>query len=374
MCPHPTDSDGHPSSAAHRWLDQSLAIDGRPRLGTPEAIELVESQPVQLQIAILKACVERLPVLRERWSEGDIYELGEQLYTIAHRLYCRDLPLDESDICDILCLSKHDCGHGADVGAPVDLAVSYMSRNDVSPRLLSALSTYVDGLKGIGSIQAQNVKRKASLVFLLDREDVLGRKHRNVWSQQFTSDLAAMDADERHAWQSLVLTFKLNDRSKLPNTWRKIAQSFARRLGEGEMISRIAGWWPKKGAICRLDTGASHLLKHFVWLIEAVDDVSPFKPTCHELVCALSTVQWKPNQPAAKVVCAAAHYLVKLPMEVAWEPLQALCATASSREEKVRQLATQYASAHNLEFDTAETSEGDELTAAEPEKPWWRIW
>jgi hypothetical protein len=372
---NPNDSDDDANAAGHGWLDERLVNRRRPRMDTPKAIELVESQPASLQVAILKACVERLPALRAQWSDRDTYACGEQLYMIASRLYGKDLPLGNRDICDILCLSKHGCGHGTDVAAPVNLAVAFMSNNDVSSSLLLALATYVDGLKGVGSVQAQNVKRRASILYLLDRDDVLQHNRKLVWSRQFTNDLVGMDDNERRAWQSLVLSFKLNDRSELPNTWRQVAQSFAGQLGASKMVSRIAGWWPEKNAVCRLDAGASHLLKHFIWLLEAVDDVSVHKPTCHELVCSLSTVEWKPKQPAANVVSSAAHYLVKLPTELAWDPLKNLCSVASSRKEKVDHLVGQYAASHGLDFHMPDRAQdGNQSPPPLPERPWWKLW
>ncbi len=58
--------------------------------------------------------------------------------------------------------------------------------------------------------------------------------------------------------------------------------------------------------------------------------------------CALADVEWKPVQPAAKVVCAAASYLAKLPKWVAWESLQKLRAKAPSREHWIRELIEEY--------------------------------
>ena len=327
---------------ARRWLEDSLLQDGRPRLATAKAIELVKSQPPAFQIAILMACVERLPILREGWSERDVFRMGEQLYAVAAKLYDPKLPFQEADLCRLLRNSRHDCGHGCDVQAPLDLAMSYLADHDASHELLSAVAAYCDGLKGIGSIQAQTVKRKASILLLLDRSGTLGRRSKGAWSRCFTSDLEAMRADERRAWQALLLSFKLNERVELPNTFRKLAQKFISGLGEEQMLSRMEHWWPASGSVCKLDTGGSHLLKHLVWLLETVNGESAFKPRCHQLVCRLSDVEWKPKQPAAKVVCAAANYLVTLPRSIAWEPLQRLRTMAPSRDDWIRELVEEY--------------------------------
>ena len=327
---------------AHRWLEQNLIQDGQPRLTTPNAIKLVKSQPPAFQTAILKACVEMLPMLREQWSDRDVFRTGEQLYAIASKLYDPRLPFEGPDISELLRSSRHDCGHGCDVQAPLDLAMSHLSSHDASHEVLSAIAAYAESLKGINSIQAQTAKRKASILLLLDRTGTLGRRRKGAWSCRFTNDLEGMQSEERQAWQGLVISFKLNERVELPNTWRKVAHKFIARVGEDEILSRLDDWWPSSGIACVLDTGGSHLLKHFVWLLETVGEGSALKPRCHQLVCALSDVEWKPLQPAAKVVCAAANYLAKLPRSVAWESLHKLRTMAPSREHWIRELVEQY--------------------------------
>ena len=232
MLVEPDNSDDQPDAVGRQWLDRQLLLNGRRHLGNAEAMELVEAEDTSLQIAILKACVARLPALRERWSESNVYELGEQLYFIAGKLYDAKLPFAEQDLCDILRLSKHGCGHGTDVSSPIELAAAHMANHEFSPDLLCAVSAYIDGLKGIGSIQAKTAKRRAAILFLLDRSDVLGMpgKNKKVWSQRFTSDLATMAPGERREWERFVLTLKLQERSDLPNTWRTVAESFLSRL------------------------------------------------------------------------------------------------------------------------------------------------
>jgi formylglycine-generating enzyme required for sulfatase activity len=70
-----------------RWLENSLLQDGRPRLATANAIELARSQSPAFQFAILMACVERLPILRDGWSDHEVFRMGEQLYAVASKLY-----------------------------------------------------------------------------------------------------------------------------------------------------------------------------------------------------------------------------------------------------------------------------------------------
>lgn len=330
------------NTEARRWLEDSLFRDGRPRLATAKAIELVKSQSPAFQVAILLDCVQRLPMLRQAWSDREVFRMGEQLYAVASKLYDPRLPFQEADLCNLLRNSQHECGHGCDVQAPLDLAMSYLADHDASHELLSAVAAYSDRLKGIGSIQAQTIKRKVSILLLLDCSGTLGTRTKNAWSRCFTNDVEVMQADERRSWKSLVLSFKLNERVELPNTFRKVAQKFNSDVGEEQMLSRMERWWPVAGSVCRLDTGGSHLLKHLVWLLETVNGESAIKPRCHQLVCRLSDVEWKPKQPAAKVVCAAANYLKTVPRSIAWGPLQRLRTMAPSRENWICELVEKY--------------------------------
>ena len=326
---------------AQQWLEECLIQDGRARLKTPEAIALVKSQAPEFQIAILRVCNETLPLLRERWSEREVYQAGEQLYTITGHLYDSKLPFEEPDLCALLRSSQHSCGHGCDVQAPLDLAIAHLTKHDASDEMLTAIADYAKRLKGIGSIQAQTIKRKVSILLLLDRTGKLDKRPKAAWSRCFTRGLGELPAEQRRAWQRLVLSFKLNEQSALPKTWRKVAEKFISELGADRVFAQLENWWPEPGSVCKLDTGGSHLLKHFVWLLEAVDD-SELKPKCHQLVCALSQLEWKPQQPAAKVLCAAAQYLTRLPRSVAWEPLQRLTTMAPSREVWLRDLVAEY--------------------------------
>src|SRR5215813_6737700 len=112
--------DCHPNADAHRWLEQHLS-ELLPMLRTdtvfPDISPLltrVGALPSSFQIALLKASIERLPWYREQsmsWSDAN-GRRGTVLYEFVCQLYQRKLPYSERDICEILRLSRHECGHG----------------------------------------------------------------------------------------------------------------------------------------------------------------------------------------------------------------------------------------------------------------------
>ena len=59
---------------------------------------------------------------------------GPFCYSIATLLYQQKLPFTELDICDVLTMSQHLCGHGADVIEPFEMMLSYARKNGITPR------------------------------------------------------------------------------------------------------------------------------------------------------------------------------------------------------------------------------------------------
>jgi hypothetical protein len=158
---------------ARQWLTAALAeLDLDDQGAAAMALcERIRTEKPAFQIALLKAGVERLPLLRADGNDGgdrSTYRLGSVLYDAVCALYGDRLPYDESDICALLRNSKHGCGHGRDVVAP--LAIDHARRFGLTRELLEALGVFVGGLTGIQSSKAQHLKRRAALVFVLDTD------------------------------------------------------------------------------------------------------------------------------------------------------------------------------------------------------------
>lgn len=313
--------DSHPNYQGHRWLDQ--LIEDSP---TPDSagrckpqVERASKVDKKTQISVLRACVERMPWYREHGLKPE----GTICYEVACYLYNQKLPLLESDICDLLSMSQHLYGHGGDVVEPFEFMVAYARNNGTTPKLLRATRTYLDKLTGDTSIQAQHIKTSGRLVLLLDSE--AEEQANQCWSEQFRIGLRQVPTPERRHWELIVLDIKPTMISELPNgTKKKLLKSVKGIVGD-LVVKRLSDWIPnpEQKAVFAIDTGGSHLLKHFVWLIEAVAEDNPkLLSEADSLVCRLCELDWKPRDKAQKVMVTAAHYLAKRPPEVSWNALQ----------------------------------------------------
>ena len=150
-----------PSAQARLWIDGLLA--SLPREGSQVLSDLA-ALPKDVQVAVLKECVARMPLLRDESR----YAAGSALYEVACHLYSRKLPFEENDVCALLATSQHTCGHGSDVSAPLDIAQSWMQRNGYSEPIMNATRTFIVALSGVGSAQANFAKRRSAIMLLAD--------------------------------------------------------------------------------------------------------------------------------------------------------------------------------------------------------------
>jgi hypothetical protein len=323
----------------------------------------LNEQPRPFQITVLKACLERMCWHREQRSSGDglsaDYYIGSVLYTMACALYGRRLPYSEDDVCQILRLSRHTCGHGSDVTPPFDIAVEYARANGLTAELLSALREFMAGLKGVGSAQVTHLKRKGGLLFVLDAESTGTRK--KCWSDRFRDGLLMLPPDEQAKWRRLVLNMTVNDVYVVPKVWRRNATKFVQELSPERVVQRLSAWWPDPtvSIVWPIQTGGSHLLKYFVWLLSITATASELEPQCIELVCRLSELDWKPRERAQKVMIAAASYLSSFPPELSWAALQRLAQWSSSapggaKGNKIREVLRTYCDDHKIELPDEE--------------------
>jgi hypothetical protein len=362
-----------PNAKAHEWLTGLLnGLDWhrntlwcQDRHREPILAKLYE-QPRDFQIAILKACLKRMAWHRQQDSKESLsmhYQVGSVLYEMVGGLYRRKLPYAEDDICDILDLSRHRCGHGCDVTPPFDIAVDYARIHGLTPQLLSALKDFLIRLKGVGSAQVNHLKRRAGLLFILDAESE--GKGKQCWSDQFRLGLLQVPLEEQTKWRQLILHMKTNDVFVMPKVWHRPAAKFLKDLGPRLVVDRVSAWWPDRRAktVWPLQTGGSHLLKHFVWLLSLIssEDSHPLFDTpyselqskCIDLVCRLTELDWKPRERGQKVMIAAAYYLVEYPPVVSWPALQRLGIWSSSAPDgthdgKIRELLREYTVRYKL--------------------------
>jgi hypothetical protein len=310
----------------------------------------LDRHTTEFKIRVLRACVERLPWYRADTGEiRDVeWKIGSLLYELVAELYRCKLPFAESDLVDLLHLSRHDCGHGCDVNPPFQLAVAYAAKRGLTPELLAGIREYVSALKGTTSTQAQTIKRRAALLYVLDKDAV--KQPQPCWSERFRLGLRDIPAQEAQVWVGLVMSMNTNDVYTITKSWRRSAEQFIARVGEERVVERLTQWWPTPDVqkTWPIGTGGSHLLKHFVWLLDAMPTHSSSKPAADELVCTLSQLDWKPRERAAKVMLAAGRYLAGRSPDVSWIALQNLAQWPGLERGELAQIAAKFAETHQI--------------------------
>lgn len=331
-------------SDAQRWLANFLKSQDWSKLENPSLFGYFSEEPRKLsprqQITVLRLCIEWMVELRH--SRGSIaadrqafrinIDLGGVIYYIANDLFRRPLPFSESDICTILETTHHDCGHGGDVAPPLDLALAHARKHGLSPRLLGALRSYVDRLTHASSSAAQNLKKKASLLFTLEPTD--GKKR--CWSQTFRDGLSRLPKAQQERWRSMVLHMDAVEYGRNEKKWKAIAPEFVAALGAEQIVACLSAWWPTaaRGEACPLETGGSYLLQHFIWLLDVIAQEKVHARSCDALIVRLSKLDWKPKERGQKVMVAATHFLEHRRPTVAWSALQRLNDWSNSVDKK----------------------------------------
>ncbi len=296
-----------PSTAeAAAWL--ARALDGPAALSA-----LARTERPELQIAIVRAAVEQMPELRRSRD----YARGARLYELATTLYGAKLPWRDADIADLLRSARHDCGHGADVSAPIDLAIRHARKHGLTDELAAAVQSYMAELTGLSTATASATKRKAAFLLVLAGDDQSrSGKAKPCWSRHIRAAIGALPPKEALAWADALLHMPVNDRAEMPAGWTRRASSFVRDLGADRVLALLESCWPGADGSTRVvvQTAGTHLLKGFVSLLELAAEASPAESgRADDLVGRLSVLDYEPRERAAKVVLAAALYFSRRP-------------------------------------------------------------
>lgn len=308
-------SSEHHNAAGHRILDDLVvAICGQP--SAAEIQVKIGGLDAPGQLSLLMACVERMPYYRSIKDSRS----GSICYEAASLLYRRKLPFTANDICQLLEQSKHGCGHGCDVAPPFEILVAYGAVHGLSQPLLDATRVFVDSLKGLVSIQSNNLKSRGSLVLTLDTSAESAGK---CWSERFTRTLASMPQAERLLWQKYVVDMTVTMQCEMQKTTAKKAAKFLKEIGGTAALTRLEQFWPvpSEQLVWPIQTGGSHLLKHFVWLLEVISQDPSLSSRADALVCRLSQLDWKPQDKGQKVMISSAIYLSKRQSEPCFKSL-----------------------------------------------------
>jgi hypothetical protein len=324
--------------AAYPW-DKSAGAAGQ--MLVRDALKL----PTDTWISLHKESVARLPIMRETSNDPYAWHKGAAVYELACSLYGKKLPYTEQDVVAILTSSTHRCGHGADVKPPFETAVAWARVHGVTPAWLAAVRTFIDGLKGIRSVQANDLKTKGGLVLLLDtNRSEKSRCH----SDCFRGDLGTLPSDERAAWERLVLHMGTAMGARMPKGYDAQASALVASVGLEQVVSRLERWIPRPDAPCRLETAGSHLLRNLVWLLLVMSGDERAVASCDSLVDRLTRVDVTPAQLSKKIALACAVYFAQRPQAVGRQPLQTLLARTETMEKSnydsdgIRKIVSEY--------------------------------
>ncbi|NVB78499.1 MAG: hypothetical protein HOV81_08915 [Kofleriaceae bacterium] len=301
------------------WLDAWLASypwETSAEQAGQLLIRAATALPTNTRVALHKETVARLPVLRASSGDPHAWHKGSAVYDLACCLYEKQLPYTEQDIVALLTSSKHDCGHGADVKAPFETAVAWARVHGVTPAWLAAVRTFIEGLRGIRSVKANDVKTKSGLVLLLDGES-----------------FASLPPGERAAWERLVLHMSTATGPRMPKGYDVQAGALVAFVGIERVLACLDRWLPRPELPCKLDTAGSHLLRNLVWLLLFMSRDVAAATSCDELVERLIRVDVVPEQLGKKVAVACAVYFAQRPLAVGRRPLETLLARTEAMEK-----------------------------------------
>src|SRR3954471_12261921 len=294
---------------AASWLEQWLAAYPWTASADEAGCALVRdvlALPTRKRVALHKEAVARLPRMRLQSEDPYRWQKGSAVSGLACQLYDEDVAYTEKDICSLLRSSKHDCGHGNDVTPPFEVAMQWARVNGVTSAWLGALRTFIDGLQGLQSVQANHLKTKGSLVLLVDGDT--GRSTRCP-GERFRAELAQLPPVERAAWQRLVLSMGTAMGPRPPKGFDQQARALSAFLGVAQTLARLERWLPtSESGPCALETAGSHLLRNFVWLLLFISGDARAARSCDPLVDRLVRVDFRPPQRGKKVAVACAVY------------------------------------------------------------------
>jgi hypothetical protein len=317
---------------AASWLDAWLAAyPWQNAAGNAGQVLLRDARklPNSTRVDLHKETVARLPILRAA-DDPHAWDKGSAVYALACCLYEEKLPYTEKDVIALLTSSKHRCGHGSDVKPPFEAALAWARVHGVTPAWLAAVRTFIDGLKGLRSVQANHLKTKGGVVLLLDRErNGKSRCH----SEHFRADVAVLPSRERAAWERLVLHMGTTMGGRVPKGYDVQASALAAFVGVENVITRLERWLPWPDAPCRLETAGSHLLRNLVWLLLVMVQDPRVAAPCDQLVERLTRVEVVPDQLGKKVALACAVYFAERPVTVGRGPLETLLARTKTMEK-----------------------------------------
>lgn len=279
-----------------------MSDDGARRLR-----EALNTEYRDARVEILIEAARRMALYRGNEEIADARRRGSVMYQIAWILYESRLRFTEDQICELLTVARHSCGHGIDTRPPFDLARNYQRAHGYSPKLAKAIRFYVENLPPAITIHVKEIKASAALLSLVDPDlsDLRGAAKKR-WINQVRAAMTEIPYPERSEWQQLVVAMTCGGPVVMPKRWQIPAQRLVDNLGAAQVLDRLEEWWPRpvtEGTVS-LEGYGKDLLKHFIWLLGLL----PYERG-EVLVAGLDDVNWKSRPLPVSVLKVAAAFL-----------------------------------------------------------------
>ena len=305
----------HPSpSTAHAPIDDLVAAVGPVGMrvdtldeATAAALKAhLRALDQTDRIELLKAAVAWMPQYRGPDRVAGRDTTGPLLYATACRLYRTKLPLTEGDLCELLRLARHECGHGGDTRAPFDLAREHQRRHGYSPALAAAIRDFTDSLPPARTTAVRELRRSADLLAVLDPTTPItgSASSRTPWIESVRRSLTELDEPELAVWRRLVLAMAVTERMTVSAKWATVAQGAIDELGGQRVLQRLQVWWPRSDEPVSLERSGLPLMKHLIWLL----GLMPHE-TADALIASIARMSWYPQrrEPLGVLKPAIAH-------------------------------------------------------------------
>ena len=207
----------------------------------------------------LVACYERYRALGpppEVFSLAD-YAERQGIEARIGELLAAGWPSDDATVCAVLRAAVCYPGYESSAPRPLELAKKAFRERPYSAALFGAVAAYLDGLKGLISVQAQMAKKEAAWILWWDG----GRRSKPCWSGRMRADFAVMEAGERWGWEWMLRHTNHGIGAKRGKQWLAEAERRFAAVGAVGYQRRVESWFVFGESAERLTPEGSQVLR-----------------------------------------------------------------------------------------------------------------
>lgn len=197
----------------------------------------------------------------------------------------RKLPFSEQDVIALLqwSISRAGSFHS---GAPQIIRVvgDYLKENELTENVRKSIDKLIDAVES-GPMNVEARRWALRLQELKgDAEVTLPLAAGDVWADQATSNIEALDTTKQTAWAELLLHCFDVTGSAPSDKWLKVAEKYLETIGKTEFVHCLLNWFPlvdkprAPGTLSQYDNGQTliavnvQILKGLVWLSSRFDE------------------------------------------------------------------------------------------------------